>query len=380
MRFRKSNPLLSQISSLIIELPTPVSLSYLWNFGSLLGLCLIIQIITGIFLAMHYCPSTFLAFSSLWHIGRDVNYGYLLKLLHANGASLFFVCLYIHIGRGLYYGSFLRKSLWFSGVILFLLTMVTAFIGYVLPWGQMSFWGATVITNFISAIPYIGNTIVMWVWGGFSVGNSTLNRFFSLHYLFPFILIGLVIIHIILLHVKGSNSPLGINTSIERVSFHLYYTWKDAIGFLFLFLILFCLIFFAPNLLAEPENFIKANSLVTPVHIMPEWYFLFAYAILRAIPNKLGGVVGLVLSILVLLILPFINYNTIKTLTFKPYSRLLYWTFISNFILLTWIGSKPVEEPFIILGQFASLYYFLNLIVLSPLIFHLEHKILYKTN
>ena len=376
MRIRKINPIISPINSTVIDLPSPSSLSYLWNFGSLLGLCLIIQIITGIFLAMHYCSDISVAFSSIVHICRDVNYGILLKSLHANGASMFFICVYIHIGKGLYYGSYLKSHLWFSGISIFGIMMLTAFIGYVLPWGQMSFWGATVITNFLSAIPYVGNDIVQWVWGGFSISNATLGRFFSLHYLFPFILAGLIIIHLTLLHEKGSNNPMGINSSIDKIPFHWYFIIKDLYGFFILFIILFIIIFFYPNYLGDPENFIKANPLVTPIHIMPEWYFLFAYAILRAIPNKLGGVIALVMSIVILFSLPFVHTSKTNSLIFRPLGKFFYWLFISNFFLLTWIGSKPVEEPFIIMGMISSIFYFSYFIFITPLIGIIENFLL----
>ena len=378
MRIRKENPIFSPINSALVDLPSPSSISYLWNFGSLLGLCLVIQILTGIFLAMHYCADVSLAFSSITHISRDVNYGFLLKYLHANGASAFFVCVYIHIGRGLYYGSYLKIPLWNVGVVILLIMMLTAFIGYVLPWGQMSFWGATVITNFVSAIPYVGNDIVQWIWGGFSVSNATLNRFFSLHYLFPFVLAGLIFVHIVFLHSAGSNSPLGLNTNSDKVPFHTYFTTKDFYGFILLFIFISYLVFFIPNALGDPENFIKANPLVTPIHIMPEWYFLFAYAILRAIPDKLGGVLGLVFSIMILFITPFVHTSWLKSLNFRPLGKLMYWLFISNFILLTWIGSKPVEEPFIVLGQLSSVFYFSYFLLLLPLIGLLENKLLFN--
>jgi len=378
MRLRKQNVIFSPINSALVDLPAPASLSYLWNFGSLLGICLGTQIITGIFLAMHYCADVTIAFSSITHISRDVNYGFILKYLHANGASAFFICLYIHIGRGLYYGSYLRKPLWNVGVVIVLIMMLTAFIGYVLPWGQMSFWGATVITNFVSAIPYIGNDIVLWVWGGFSVGNPTLNRFFSLHYLFPFVLAGLVFIHIILLHVTGSNNPLGINTDSDKIPFHSYFITKDLYGFVLLFILLFYLVLYSPNLLGDPENYIKANPLVTPVHIMPEWYFLFAYAILRAIPNKLGGVIGLALSIMILFITPFVHTSWLKSLIFRPIGKLLYWSFIFNFVLLTWLGSKPVEDPYIIIAQLSGFFYFSYFLFLLPLAGIIENNLLFN--
>lgn len=380
MRIRKENPIFSPINAAIIDLPSPASISYFWNFGSLLGLCLTIQIITGIFLAMHYCADITLAFSSIAHITRDVNYGFMLKYLHANGASAFFLCVYIHIARGLYYGSYLKHHLWFSGITIFLIMMLTAFIGYVLPWGQMSFWGATVITNFLSAIPYIGTDVVQWVWGGFSVNNATLNRFFSLHYLFPFILAGLILVHLILLHATGSNSPIGLNTNTDKVPFHTYFITKDFFGFILLGIILSLFIFYIPNFLGDPENFINANPLVTPVHIMPEWYFLFAYAILRAIPNKLGGVIALVLSILILASLPFLHTSKLKSLGFRPLGKFFYWLFILNFILLTWIGSKPVEEPFILIGQFSSIFYFSYFLIFVPILGLIENFLLLNLN
>ena len=380
MRLRKENPIISPVNSMIIDLPSPSSINYLWNFGSLLGLCLGIQIITGIFLAMHYSADVSIAFSSVTHILEDVNYGFLLKYLHANGASAFFICVYIHIARGLYYGSYLRSHLWYSGVSLFLIMMITAFIGYVLPWGQMSFWGATVITNFVSAIPYIGNDVVQWIWGGFSVSNATLNRFFSLHYLFPFVLAMLAAIHVVLLHEHGSNSPIGINPNSDKVPFHTYFTSKDVYGFVLLFILLSILVFYTPNVLGDPENYIKANPLVTPVHIMPEWYFLFAYAILRAIPNKLGGVIALALSVLILAILPFVHTSNIKGLTFRPIGKFFYWLFMVNFILLTWIGSKPVEDPYIFIGQLSSIFYFSYFLIFIPLLGLIENKILFNSN
>lgn len=377
MRIRKENPIISPINSMLIDLPSPSNISYLWNFGSLLGLCLGIQILTGIFLAMHYSADVSIAFSSVTHILEDVNYGFILKYLHANGASAFFICVYIHIARGLYYGSYLRSHLWFSGISIFLIMMLTAFIGYVLPWGQMSFWGATVITNFVSAIPYIGNDVVQWIWGGFSVSNATLNRFFSLHYLFPFVLALLAIIHIVLLHEGGSNNAIGINSNSDKIPFHSYYSSKDLYGFVLLFIFITILVFYIPNLLGDPENYIKANPLVTPIHIMPEWYFLFAYAILRAIPNKLGGVIALVLSILVLAVLPFVHTSNLRGLSFRPLGKFLYWFFMVNFILLTWIGSKPVEDPYILIGQLSSIFYFSYFLILIPLSGYLENYLMF---
>nr|YP_010118128.1 cytochrome b [Turritopsis lata]QQW46728.1 cytochrome b [Turritopsis lata] len=378
MRIRKTNPIFSPINSTVIDLPSPINISYFWNYGSLLGLCLVIQILTGIFLAMHYCADINLAFLSVSHIMRDVNYGFLLKYLHANGASAFFLCVYIHIARGFYYGSYLRLHLWYSGIMIFLIMMLTAFIGYVLPWGQMSFWGATVITNFLSAVPYIGNDIVQWVWGGFSVSNSTLNRFFSLHYLFPFLLAGLIIIHLVLLHTKGSNNPTGLDSNSDKIPFHIYFTTKDFYGFLLLIIIISIFIFYFPNKLGDPENFINANPLVTPIHIMPEWYFLFAYAILRAIPNKLGGVIALVLSVVILASLPLVHTSNLKGLTYRPIAKVFYWLFAANFLFLTWIGSKPVEEPFILMGQISSILYFSYFLIVVPGLGILENKLLFN--
>nr|ATI10786.1 cytochrome b [Plenaster craigi] len=373
---RKANPIISLINNMLIDLPAPSNFSYFWNFGSLLGLCLGIQLITGIFLAMHYCPDVNLAFSSVAHITRDVNYGFILRYLHANGASIFFLCVYFHIGRGIYYGSYTKIMVWNVGVLLFLLMIITAFIGYVLPWGQMSFWAATVITNLLSAMPYIGDDIVRWVWGGFSVSNATLNRFYSLHYLLPFILIALVVVHLIALHEEGSNNPVGIRSDIDKVPFHYYYALKDLYGFTVLTIALIILVFLYPYLLGDAENFKQANPLVTPVHIKPEWYFLFAYAILRSIPNKLGGVVALMFSILVLFLLPHLHLNRFRGLSFRPLSKILFWIIVGNFFVLTWIGGQPVEDPYILIGQLASIFYFALFLIFIPLVGYLENKLL----
>jgi len=378
MRIRKHHPLFSIANSIIVDLPSPSNISYLWNFGSLLGTCLILQIVTGIFVSMHYCADVNLAFSSVSHILRDVNYGFLLKYIHANGASLFFICVYIHIGRGLYYGGFTQQLVWNIGVIIYILMMATAFIGYVLPWAQMSFWAATVITNLVSAIPYVGNEIVQWVWGGFSVSNATLNRFFSLHYLLPFILAALALMHLIGLHVNGSNNPLGVRSDIDKVPFHSYFSAKDLLGIVALILSLLALCFYLPNLLGDPENFIEANPLVTPAHIQPEWYFLFAYAILRSIPNKLGGVVAMFSALLVLLLLPYLHTSYLKGLAFRPLGKTLFWFIIANFCLLTWIGAKPVEEPYIITGQIATALYFTYWLIGIPLLGLIENNLLFK--
>ena len=378
MRYRTSYPIFSTLNKSLVDLQSPSSLSYFWNFGSLLGLCLVIQITSGVFLAMHYCPDTSLAFQSIAHIMRDVNKGFVLKYIHANGASLFFICVYFHIARSLYYGGYYNKPLWTSGVVILLIMMATAFMGYVLPWGQMSFWGATVITNFVSAIPYVGINIVEWLWGGYSVNNATLNRFFSLHYLLPFVLSALIVCHLVFLHNMGSSSPNGIETMGDNIPFHPYYTFKDIFGFLVVLTLFLALVIYQPNLLGDPENFIKANPLVTPTHIMPEWYFLFAYAILRAIPNKLGGVLALVFSILILLILPFNQSSSIKSLSFRPLSKIIFWTFIANFWLLTWIGAQPVEEPFIYLGQISTIIYYLFFTFILPFSGLIENKFLFN--
>lgn len=364
---------------MLVDLPAPSNLSYMWGFGSLLGLCLIIQLGSGIFLAMHYTANIDLAFISVEHIMRDVNYGWLLRYIHANGASMFFIMVYLHIGRGLYYGSYTkpREIVWGVGVIILILMMATAFIGYVLPWGQMSLWGATVITNLISAIPYVGTDIVEWVWGGFSVSNATLNRFYSLHYLLPFGLAGLALVHLIALHEHGSNNPVGVDGNIDKIPFHPYYSIKDLFGYGVFAIFFSFFIFFAPNYLGHPDNYIPANPLVTPPHIQPEWYFLFAYAILRSIPDKLLGVLALFASLLVLFVLPYLHTSKIRSFQFRPFSRLLFWFFVGNFFLLTYIGAMPVEEPWVVIGQICSMFYFGYFLVLNPLAGILENKLIF---
>nr|NP_739632.1 cytochrome b [Aphredoderus sayanus]BAC23163.1 cytochrome b [Aphredoderus sayanus] len=373
---RKTHPLLKIINDALVDLPAPSNISAWWNFGSLLALCLITQILTGLFLAMHYTSDITMAFSSIAHICRDVNYGWLIRNMHANGASFFFICMYLHIGRGLYYGSYLYKETWNIGVVLFLVTMMTAFVGYVLPWGQMSFWGATVITNLMSAVPYIGNELVQWIWGGFSVDNATLTRFFTFHFLFPFIIAALSALHLLFLHETGSNNPLGLNSNPDKIPFHPYFSYKDLLGFIILLTSLTTLALFSPNLLGDPDNFTPANPLVTPPHIKPEWYFLFAYAILRSIPNKLGGVLALLLSILILLAVPILHTSKQRSLTFRPLTQTLFWTLVANVLILTWIGGMPVEHPFIIIGQMASTLYFLLFLMLIPIAGWTENKIL----
>nr|AND96476.1 cytochrome b [Onthophagus haematopus] len=356
---RKMSPMIKIINNSLIDLPSPSNISTWWNFGSLLGLCLVIQILTGIFLAMHYTANIDLAFNSVVHICRDVNYGWLIRTLHANGASFFFICLYLHVGRGMYYSSYNLHLTWLVGTLILFLVMATAFLGYVLPWGQMSFWGATVITNLVSAIPYMGSMIVQWLWGGFAVDNATLSRFFALHFLLPFIVSAMIMIHLLFLHQTGSNNPLGTNSNIDKSPFHPYFSLKDSVGFIIMTMILMFLVLINPYMLGDPDNFVPANPLVTPIHIQPEWYFLFAYAILRSIPNKLGGVIALVLSIAILFILPFINKKKMMSMQFYPINKIMFWTFLNIVILLTWIGARPVEDPYIMIGQILTITYFL---------------------
>nr|AOR07140.1 cytochrome b [Enchytraeus albidus] len=363
---RSSHPAIKIINSAFIDLPAPNNISIWWNYGSLMGLCLVIQIVTGLFLAMHYVPNIELAFSSVAHISRDVNFGWIIRSLHANGASMFFLFLYLHTGRGIYYGSYSFMETWNIGVILFILTMATAFMAYVLPWGQMSFWGATVITNLFSAIPYIGKTLVEWMWGGFAVDNATLNRFFAIHFVLPFILAAVAIIHMMFLHQTGSNNPIGINADSDRIPFHSYYSIKDALGYTVALSLFLLITLFAPDLLTDPENFMVANPLVTPIHIKPEWYFLWVYAILRSIPNKLGGVVALFAALLILFTLPFTKMNKKRGMSFYPINQLLFWMLVSSWLILTWIGGRPVEDPFILIGQVFTILYFM-FYILNPM-------------
>nr|YP_009870395.1 cytochrome b [Phytomia zonata]QKJ82611.1 cytochrome b [Phytomia zonata] len=364
---RTSHPIFKIMNNALVDLPSPSNISMWWNFGSLLGLCLGIQILTGLFLAMHYTADINMAFNSVDHICRNVNYGWLLRTLHANGASFFFICIYLHIGRGMYYGSYLFTPTWLSGVIILFLVMATAFMGYVLPWGQMSFWGATVITNLLSAIPYLGTDLVQWIWGGFSVDNPTLSRFFTFHFILPFIVLAMVMIHLLFLHQTGSNNPIGLNSNLDKIPFHPYFSYKDIVGFIILLMLLTLLTLWNPYLLGDPDNFIPANPLVTPAHIQPEWYFLFAYAILRSIPNKLGGVIALVMSIAILMIMPFYNLMKFRGIEFYPVNQILFWYMVTIVILLTWIGARPVESPFVITGQILTVLYFMYYLI-NPLI------------
>lgn len=362
---RKAHPITKAINSRLIDLPTPSNINIWWNIGSMLGVTLIIQIITGIFLAIHYVPNIELAFNRVIHIIRDVNYGWLIRITHTNGASLFFICIYLHIARGIYHSSYKLLPLWNRGVIILFLLIGTAFLGYVLPWGQISFWGATVITNLVSAVPYLGNEIVIWLWGGFSVDNPTLNRFFTLHFIFPFILLAIVLVHLILLHQTGSNNPLGTKSDLDKIPFHPYFSIKDVLGFIVILSIFITLNLTEPHLIADPENFNPANPLNTPPHIQPEWYFLFAYAILRRIPNKLGGVIALVISIVILITLPLSNSKKWSTARCYPINKKLFWILAVTAILLTWIGARPVEDPYILIGQILSLVYF-SYFILAP--------------
>nr|YP_011002916.1 cytochrome b [Leucoptera coffeella]WPR14282.1 cytochrome b [Leucoptera coffeella] len=375
----KTHPILKIINGSLINLPSPSNISIWWNFGSLLGLCLMIQIITGLFLTMYYTANIDMAFFSVNYICRNVNYGWLIRTMHANGASLFFICIFLHIGRGMYYESFILKVTWLVGTLILFILMATAFLGYVLPWGQMSFWGATVITNLLSAIPYLGNTLVVWIWGGFAIDNATLTRFYTFHFILPFVILMMSMIHLMFLHQTGSNNPLGIKSNMDKIPFHPFFTWKDILGFIVVIFLFLMLVLINPNYLGDPDNFIPANPLVTPAHIKPEWYFLFAYAILRSIPNKLGGVIALIFSILILMTLPFTHLKKTQGIQFYPLNQIYFWSIVVTLILLTWIGARPVEDPYITTGQILAIYYF-SYFIFNPLLGKLWDDYLFKYN
>jgi ubiquinol-cytochrome c reductase cytochrome b subunit len=377
MRVLKSNALLKMVNSYVIDSPQPSNISYLWNFGSLLAFCLAIQIVTGVTLAMHYNSSVLEAFNSVEHIMRDVNNGWLIRYLHSNTASVFFFLVYLHIGRGLYYGSYKapRTIVWIIGTIIFILMMATAFLGYVLPYGQMSLWGATVITNLMSAIPWVGQDIVEFIWGGFSVNNATLNRFFALHFVLPFILVALVLMHLIALHdTVGSSNPLGISGNYDRLPFAPYFIFKDLITIFIFIIVLSTFVFFMPNILGDSENYVMANPMQTPPAIVPEWYLLPFYAILRSIPNKLLGVIAMFSAILILLIIPITDLSIYKGIQFKPLSKIAFFIFISNFLILMQLGAKHVESPFIEFGQISTIIYFSYFLIIVPLISLIENS------
>ncbi len=363
-------PIIGTLENALLKHPYPKNLSYWWSFGSIAGIALVIQILSGLFLSMHYVANTQMAFDSVEHIMRDVRYGWLIRYIHAVGASMFFVALYAHITRGLYYGSYKapRELLWWIGIVIFLLTMATAFMGYVLPWGQMSFWGATVITNLFSALPLVGKSIVTWLWGGYSVDNPTLNRFFSLHFLMPFLIVGVVLIHLVSLHTVGSNNPTGveIKTKKDIIPFHPYFTIKDMVGFVAFFLVFGYFLFFYPNSLGHPDNYIPANPMVTPAHIVPEWYFLPFYAILRAVPDKLGGVLMMFGAIALLFALPFLDRSPIKSGAYRPLFKKVFYLFILNFIFLGWLGKSPAEGWYIWASRLSTLYYYAYFLVILP--------------
>lgn len=376
-QLKNQSPIIKIINNSLVDLPSPINISSWWNFGSLLGICLVIQLLTGIFLSIHYTPEINSAFERIIHICRDVNYGWIIRVTHANGASIFFIFIYLHIGRGIYYGSYTLKETWITGVTILLLTIITAFLGYVLPWGQISFWGATVITNLLSAIPIIGPIIVQWIWGRFTIENATLTRFFAIHFILPFIITALIIIHLLFLHQTGSNNPLGTNRNINKIPFHPYFSTKDLIGFIITLILFSILITLKPYIFNDPENFIPANPLITPEHIQPEWYFLFAYAILRSIPNKLGGVTALFISIIILYILPFTYKKKFKRNQFYPINKILFWIITTTFLILTWIGARPIEDPFFTIGQVLTITYFSLFIINSP-IYNLWDKLILK--
>ena len=369
-------PIVSYIDHVVgSKYPAPKNLNYFWNFGFIAGFMLMLMIVTGIFLAMNFTPHTSMAFDSVERIMRDVNYGWVIRYMHANGASFFFIAVYIHIFRGLYYGSYKspREVLWWIGVIILIVMMATAFMGYVLPWGQMSFWGATVITRFFTAIPVVGDAITTLLWGGFGVDNPTLNRFFSLHYLLPFVIVGLVVLHIWALHIPGSNNPLGIDAApADKIPFHPYYTAKDAFGVGVFLLIYFGVVFYAPNFLGEPDNYIKANPLQTPPHIVPEWYFLPFYAILRSIPNKLIGVIAMFGSLLILFVLPWLDTSRVRSANFRPVYRVFFWLFVIDVLMLGWCGSQPAEGLALVLSRVGTAWYFIQMVIIFPVVGWLE--------
>lgn len=364
---RRDQNIVNTLNKSLYDLPSPKNISYWWGFGSLLGLFLVIQILTGLFLGMHYVSDLKVAFSSVDSISREVDFGWLIRRIHAKGASAFFLFLYLHMGRGIYYGSYFNTHTWFRGVTIYILSMATAFLGYVLPWGQMSYWGATVITNFFSTVPYVGTNLVQWIWGGFAVGYPTLTRFFSLHFVLPFIITAMVVIHLIFLHEKGSNNPLGLKSSGDKLPFHPYFTVKDILGFSIVLFSFFLIVISLPDYFGDPENFIEANPLVTPVHIQPEWYFLPAYAILRSIPNKLGGVIILFASIFALFLFPFISIRCNRGYFYSFTYQFLFWGWICNILVLLWIGARPVEEPYVTIGFYRTIIYF-SFFVLIPLV------------
>ena len=382
-RILTKNYIISFLTGHLVYYPTPISLTYAWSFGSLAGVTLVIQIISGIFLSMHYTANIDLAFSSIEYIMRDVKNGWLVRYIHANGASMFFIVVYAHICRGLYYGSYMepRQYLWCSGVVLLLLMMATAFTGYVLPWGQMSLWGATVITSMVTALPVGGKSVVQWLWGGYTVANPTLNRFYSIHFVLPFIIAGVTLIHLALLHKVGSNSPIGSDTDVDNIPFYPYYVSKDLFAFSVYLVGFGMLVFYFPNVLNHPDNYIPADSLHTPAHVVPEWYFLPYYAILRSIPHKAGGIVAMLGSLLVLFLIPFINTSEIRNTTYRPLFKICFWMFIADFSVLMWVGQKPVRDWYIFTGQMATVYYFFFFLVLIPVIGIIESKLVhYKSN
>jgi ubiquinol-cytochrome c reductase cytochrome b subunit len=378
MRLLKRNTLLGLVNSYVVDSPQPSNLSYAWNGGSLLATCLGIQIVTGVILAMHYTPNVDLAFVSVEHIMRDVNYGWMIRYIHANVASFFFIFVYLHIGRGLYYGSYKspRSITWSIGVIILVLMMAIAFLGYVLPYGQMSLWGATVITNMLSAIPWIGQDFVQFVWGGFSVNNATLNRFFSLHFVLPFLLSALAVAHLITLHQHGSSNPLGVSSNADKIPMHPYYLFKDLVTIFLFFLVLSLFVFYMPNALGHSDNYIPANPMQTPPSIVPEWYLLPYYAILRSIPNKLLGVVGMLASLLILLAMPLLDTSRVRGSQFRPLMRFAFWVFVTDFFLLMYLGSQHAEEPYITVGAFATVFYFAWFVVIVPVIGVVENTLM----